>query len=171
MIQSTKLLARLLTTSGPGYMKKFIDKTGGVAIMRHRLQRHWNLPAVWLSCFAVLFGKDAACLDFNKFDLFALLEAFGSTKHIDIVYPEVLPVIMSLLREGLLSLVRQEPDAASPKPENDLTSASSPTTSTQNSHFRQRSLTMNSTPQKTRKIALFQAAIILLKLYSCLTTR
>ena len=134
--------------------------------MRHRLQRQWHIPAVWLSCFAVLFGKDAASLSFDKFDLFALLEAFGSTKRVEVVYPEILPVIMALLREGLLSLVRQEPDAASPKPEQGFAGTQRRIAPTKDSPSRQRSLTVNSQSQNSRKTATPWATIFILTVNS-----
>ncbi len=39
VVHGTKILARLLVIHGSGYVSKFAGKTGGFAIMRHRLKR------------------------------------------------------------------------------------------------------------------------------------
>jgi hypothetical protein len=59
-------------------------------------------------------------VDFERpFDLFSLLESFDSSK---IVYPDVLPVIMSMLQNGLKDVLRHQDDPESPLSGRDATS-------------------------------------------------
>ena len=103
-----KILGQLLVSSGPQYMKKFTERANGIIIMQHWLQRHWSLSALWNVCFAILFGKDIAEVDFGRFDHFSLIENFGSDGQVTVVLPEILPVIMSLFRNGLISVTHED---------------------------------------------------------------
>lgn len=115
VILAAKMLARLLVISGPAYVKKFVEKTGGMIIMQYRLKRWWNVPTVWPICFAILFGQDVASIDLEKkFDLYNLLEIFGSEDGVRIAYPEVLPVLIGMLRSGLNSIIKEQADPDSP---------------------------------------------------------
>ena len=108
----TKILSRLIVVHGSSYATKFTTKTGGFAIMRHRLARWWDIPTIWPICFSILFARDVAEIDFERpFDLFSLLETFDSAK---IVYPAVLPVIMSMIQHGLKDVLRYQNDPDSP---------------------------------------------------------
>ena len=110
-----KILARLLVISGPAYMSKFVEKTGGVFIMQHRLKRWWDIPAIWTICFAILFGVDLAKIDFGRpFDLFNLLDLFVPGDQATIVYPEIFPVLTTMLQNGLKSVAREQSDPDSP---------------------------------------------------------
>ena len=109
------MLARLLVVSGPCYMKKFAEKTGGIVIMQRLLRRWWNIPSVWPICFAVLFGQDVAAIDMGRdFDLFNLLEAFNANLQIQVVYPEIFPVLAGMLQNGLRAITRDQTDPDSP---------------------------------------------------------
>ena len=100
-----KILARLLVVSGPSYMAKYIDKTGGAVLMENRLKRWWQIPAIWVSCFAILFGADVAKMDFSRpFDLFNLIELFVQDNQVAIVYAAVLPVLTGMLQSALKDL-------------------------------------------------------------------
>lgn len=102
VILATKILARLLVVHGRGYVKKFSEKTGGFAIMRHRLKRWWHVPTLWPICFAILFGYDVAIIDFERsFHLFGLLELFAVDGEAEVVYPEALQVLIGMLQSGL----------------------------------------------------------------------
>ena len=82
--------------------------------MRKRLQHLWNIPAIWLVCFAILFGKDVAIVDLHtKFDLFSLLEIFAVKGNITIAYPQILPVLTAMLRRGLLAVNQEHPESTS----------------------------------------------------------
>jgi beige protein homolog 1 len=113
VVHGTKILARLIVVHGSSYTTKFAaTKTGGFAIMRYRLRRWWDIPTLWPICFSILFARDVADIDFERpFELFSLLEIFGSCK---VVYPNVLPVIMSMLQHGMKDVHRHQDDPDSP---------------------------------------------------------
>jgi len=112
VILGTKILARLLVINGASYVTKFSDKTGGFTIMRYRLKRWWDMPTLWPICFSILFNHDVADIDYERpFELFSLLETFGKST---VVYPNILPVVMAMLQQGLNSLLRCQDDADSP---------------------------------------------------------
>lgn len=112
VVHGTKILARLLVVHGPSYVTKFANKTGGFAIMRYRLKRWWDLPTLWPILFCIIFGRDVADVDLERsFELFSLLEPFYNCK---IVYPAVLPIIMSMLQHGLKEVLRNQDDPDSP---------------------------------------------------------
>ena len=78
-------------------------------IMRHRLKRWWHIPALWPICFAVLFGYDVGIMDLERpFDHFGFLDLFTSRGELNVVYPEILPVIAGMLQSGLKSTVVNE---------------------------------------------------------------
>jgi len=158
VVLASKILARLLVVSGPSYVQKFVDKTGGNVVMQHRLGRWWNIPTIWPICFALLFGIDVGTIDFSRaFDLFSLLEMFAPGSKAVVTYPVILPVITSMLENGLKAVTRDQSDPDSPLVEkaNGKTPANTagPATST---HTRQRSMTFNvetsasSKPSNTR---------------------
>ncbi|KAH8838367.1 hypothetical protein MCOR27_009468 [Pyricularia oryzae] len=112
VVLSSKILARLLVTHGVSYTSKFGSKTGGFWIMAHRLKHWWDISTLWPICFAILFGKDVAQLDFSKpFDAATLLAMFGSGR---VSLPDVLPVIMSMLQHGLRDVMKYQDDPDSP---------------------------------------------------------
>lgn len=109
------MLARLMVISGPGYVKKFVEKSGGITIMQYRLKRWWNIPTIWPICFAILFGRDIAAINLERnFDLYNLLEIFGSEDGVRIAYPEILPVLTGMLQSGLKSVTTDQADPDSP---------------------------------------------------------
>ena len=109
VVLSLRILARLLVVHGDAYVKKFKDKTGGFAIMCHRLKRWWHLPAVWPCCFAILFDVDIAKLDLDRtFDLFGFVDLFNARKELSIVYPEMMEVVTGMLQSGLKAIVSSQ---------------------------------------------------------------
>lgn len=101
-----KILARLLVIHGPTYIKKFAEKSGGFIILKQRLKSWWNLPSIWIICFALLFGNDVAMIDFDgEFNHFNLADLF-SQKPVSVVYPEVFPIIAAMLEHGLRAIVQ-----------------------------------------------------------------
>lgn len=144
MVLATKILARLLVVSGPSYVQKFVDKTGGIVVMQHRLRRWWNINAIWPICFAILFGIDVAAVNFSRtFDLFSLLEMFGPESKATVTYPVILPVITAMLEQGLKTVTREQSDPDSPLIErtNGTKPAATGGTPTP-SHSRERSMTL-----------------------------
>lgn len=112
VVLGAKILARLLVVHGSSYVTKFTEKTAGFTILRHHLKRWWDTPTLWPICFCILFNHDVADIDYEKpFDLFSLLDCFRKTK---VVYPQVLPVIVAMLQQGLNRLVRSQDDPPSP---------------------------------------------------------
>ena len=109
------MLARLMVISGPAYVKKFVEKSGGITIMQHRLKRWWSIPTIWPICFAILFGRDIAAINLERnFDLYNLLEIFASEGRVKIACPEVLPVLTGMLQSGLKSVTTDQADPDSP---------------------------------------------------------
>lgn len=121
VINGCKILARLLVAHGTSYTTKFSGKTGGFAIMAHRLKRWWDIPTIWPICLSILFGHDVAEIDFDKtFDFFSLIEAFGKSK---VVHPEALPIITSMLQHGLKDVLKNQEDPDSPLRDRPLTAS------------------------------------------------
>jgi beige protein homolog 1 len=113
VILAAKIMARLLTTHGKDYVTKFCTKTGGFAIMKHRVKRWWNIGTLWPICFAVLFDMEVGNISFDRpFELFSLLETFGKAK---VVYPEIFPVIAAMLQNGLKTIVKTQETEDSPR--------------------------------------------------------
>ncbi|KAF2454179.1 hypothetical protein BDY21DRAFT_354308 [Lineolata rhizophorae] len=137
VILGAKILSRLLVVHGSSYVKKFADKTGGFTIMKQRLRNWWNLPAVWLICFATLFGIDVSQLNFGReFELYTLVESFLSGNATNIIYPEIVPVITAMLETGLkavLSKAATRDSSPTPQSHKDLALKK---------HLRQRSLSL-----------------------------
>ena len=107
---AVKLISRLLVIHGASYAEKFAGKTGGFEIMRHYLGRFWSEEGLWWSCFSVLFGKDVADVDYTRnVDLYGLIDTFTANGKDLLLYSNVLPVLMTMLKHGLKSLVI-EPD-------------------------------------------------------------
>ncbi|TGZ78286.1 beach-domain-containing protein [Ascodesmis nigricans] len=120
VVLGTKLIARLLIVHGGSYVSKFATKTGGFVIMRHRLKRWWNLAPLWPICFCILFGKDVAKVDVDRPLVFSeLVKMFedGARKEKGIVvYPEIWPVIMGMLKAGVATVVAELGDGGEKDP-------------------------------------------------------
>ncbi|KAL5115326.1 beige protein-like 1 [Pleosporales sp. CAS-2024a] len=110
VILGATILARVLVVNGPSYVKKFADKTGGFILMKNRLRNWWNTPAIWTICFAILFDRDVATIDFERdFDVFNLVDVFvmhSPQPRLRICYPEVFSVVAAMLDTGLRAIVR-----------------------------------------------------------------
>lgn len=115
---ATKILARLLVIHGSAYSKKFAEKSGGYIILEHHLKRWWSVPALWPICFSILFGVDHASLDLSKpFDMAELLKAFLEGGEAKVVFPDMLPVIINMLKSGTRStIMATETEEMSQKP-------------------------------------------------------
>jgi hypothetical protein len=110
VVLGATILARVLVVNGSSYVKKFADKTGGFVLMKNRLRHWWNTPAIWTICFAILFDRDVATIDFERdFDVFNLVDIFimrSPQARLKICYPEIFPVISAMLDTGLRAIVR-----------------------------------------------------------------
>lgn len=111
VVLATKILARLIVVHGSGYSKVLAEKSGGYTIMGRRLKRWWTIPAVWLSCFAILFGIDIAEIDVDTVGYFGLPDFLLSAQHRKVAFPEVLPVLTELLRCGISEVITGEVSA------------------------------------------------------------
>ncbi|PYH98662.1 beige/beach domain protein [Aspergillus ellipticus CBS 707.79] len=121
VVLATKIIARLLTTNGSNYSKKFTEKTGGYIIMRHCLHRWWRIPAMWSICFAILFGLDVGKITVDRpFDHIGLSDTFVSGTQLHITFPEIFPVITDMMQSALKRSVstngNPEPDTLGLKP-------------------------------------------------------
>ncbi|KAF2492671.1 beach-domain-containing protein [Lophium mytilinum] len=118
VVLGTKILARLLVVNGPGYVKKFAEKGGGFAILKNRLKSWWNTPGIWTICFAILFDRDVAAINFErKFDLYNLTDIFAAQK-IKASYPEIVPVIAAMLETGLRAIIKEQ-SSSTPSKQNE----------------------------------------------------
>jgi len=145
VVLGVKILARLLIAHGSGYVNKFATKSGGFVVMRHRLKRWWNIPTIWPICLAILFNHDVAQIDFGRpFELYSLLEMFSANGTAKVVYPEVFPVIASMLQNGLKTIVTDQRNPDSPLRERDNGGSGSlrPLEPTPK-HTRRRSMSLN----------------------------
>ncbi|KAF1816742.1 beach-domain-containing protein [Eremomyces bilateralis CBS 781.70] len=135
---STRIFARLLVTSGTSYVKSFADHSGGFVIFKRRLRAWWNMPAMWTVCFAILFGCDIAKIDFDEdFNLASLTSIFPVESN-NIMFPQMLPVLFSMLEAGLLSLSFDEESTLAQKDQDPVTSGKS----TETSHLHPRSMSL-----------------------------
>ena len=96
--------------------------------MKTRLKLWWNTPGIWTICFAILFDRDVASIDFERdFDVFNLVEIFitrAPQSKLRVIYPEIFPVIAAMLETGLRAIVRDpvKSETGTPKAENGETS-------------------------------------------------
>jgi hypothetical protein len=105
VILATQILARLVVVIGSGYSKKFAEKSGGYIILEHRLKRWWDVPALWPICLSIFFGVDHALLNLDKpLDQSELLRAFLIEGDVKVVFPDMLPVIVNMLKSGVRNL-------------------------------------------------------------------
>lgn len=80
--------------------------------MAHRLKHWWDIPTIWPMCLSILFGYDVSQIDFNRpFDLANLTDMFGKSR---VSFPEVLPVITTMLQHGLRDILKYQDDPDSP---------------------------------------------------------
>ncbi|PVI05394.1 beach-domain-containing protein [Periconia macrospinosa] len=123
VVLAAKILARLLVANGPHYVKKFSEKTGGFILLKNRLRQWWNTPGVWTICFAILFDRDVATIDFERdFDVHNLVDIFimqSPHSKLRIMYPEIFTVIASMLDTGLRTIVRDKANSENGTPSNE----------------------------------------------------
>lgn len=80
--------------------------------MSHRLKHWWDIPTLWPMCLSILFGVDVAKIDFDRsFDLLNLTDLFGECR---VTFPDVLPVITTMLQHGLRDILKYQDDPDSP---------------------------------------------------------
>ncbi len=104
-----RILARLITTHGSSYANKFAINAGGFIIMRHLLRIWWDVPAVWSTLIALLFGCETQSGNQQTLDL-SEMERKYMHEELRITFPEVMPILISMLGAGLLALGRESDD-------------------------------------------------------------
>ncbi|KAF2867316.1 hypothetical protein BDV95DRAFT_502883 [Massariosphaeria phaeospora] len=128
VVLGAKILARLLVANGSHFVHKFAEKSGGIIVMKNRLRHWWNTPGVWTICFAILFDRDVAAIDFERnFDVFNLVDIFiahSPHSRLRIVYPEVFSVITAMLDTGLRAIVRDRARSENEAPKEQNSEAS-----------------------------------------------
>jgi beige protein homolog 1 len=103
-----KILGRVMFMLGPQHVREYFVKKDmdGFVILKQRLKVWWNMPAIWIVCFALLFGHDVTTINFDvEFNHFNLAEIF-SQRPVIVVYPEIFPVITAMLEHGLRAIVQ-----------------------------------------------------------------
>ncbi|KAF2086354.1 beach-domain-containing protein [Saccharata proteae CBS 121410] len=142
-VSSMRVLARLLVTQGPRYVAKF-DKDGWFTVLRSNLKLWWKVPAIWISCFAILFGVDVGKIKLDQsFDPASLIATFQIHAGLNITYSDIFPALNGLLETGLRTVVKMQEDADSPivaRQENDGLPAENTTSTVK--HARQRSMSL-----------------------------
>jgi beige protein homolog 1 len=117
--------------------------------MAHRLKRWWDVPTIWPICFCMLFGFDVAEFDFDKdLDFFSLLQTFGACK---IMYPDALPVLISMLQHGLKDILKNQEDPDSPMGEQEPQRPSSVGPAIPGTRSRSRSMLLQKEMESRRK--------------------
>lgn len=90
----------------PGFKSKLLDKNAGFAILQNRLRSQWSSPEVWMSCFAILFGRPFVSDEpMKELTLFHLIEVFVQHKEPEVQNPEIFPTISGMLEAGLRNLL------------------------------------------------------------------
>lgn len=127
--------------------------------MHYRLKRWWDIPPLWPICFSILFARDVADIDFERsFELFSLLETFG---HCKVVYPSMLPVIMSMLQNGLKDVLYDQDDIDSPLSEKIQPQAQKASLSVPSGHSRRRSMSLTKELESRRMCLKTVAKLVL----------
>lgn len=101
VVLATRILARVIVTSGNTYNKRFHEKNGGYIIMRGCMKRWWNIPALWPLCFSIFFGLDLGTAMAEKtFDCASLFEILMGNEA-EVCFPEMFPVITEMIQSAL----------------------------------------------------------------------
>ncbi|KAL1303652.1 hypothetical protein AAFC00_007008 [Neodothiora populina] len=91
-----------------GFKSKLLDKNAGFAILQSRLRAQWASPQVWMSCFAIFFGRPFVSNEpMGDLTLFHLIEVFAQHEEPQVHNPEIFPAIAGMLEAGLRSLVSE----------------------------------------------------------------
>ncbi|KAL4784179.1 hypothetical protein BJX76DRAFT_327925 [Aspergillus varians] len=108
---ASRILARVLVTSGSNYSKRFGEKNSGYVIMRACMRRWWSIPVLWPLCFSILFGIDLGTTMADKpFDYASLFETLIGNEA-EVCSPEMFPVITEMMRSALRKSVMANRDS------------------------------------------------------------
>lgn len=108
VVCAARILARLFHSQGSSYVHKFRSSSEGFIVMQKLLPQWWYLTQLQQALFAMLFGTDICDVPFDApFDLFSLLTLFrDKDNETHIVCPDVLPIILSMMKEGINTIVK-----------------------------------------------------------------
>jgi hypothetical protein len=105
VVCAARILARLLHSQGPNYVSKFRSSSEGFIVMQKLLPQWWYLTQLQQALFAMLFGIDICDVPFDaQFDLFSLLTLFRNKDNVTIVCPDIKPIILLMMKEGINQL-------------------------------------------------------------------
>ncbi|KAL4797527.1 hypothetical protein BDV19DRAFT_387329 [Aspergillus venezuelensis] len=111
VVLATRILARIIVIGGAAYNKRFGEKGHGYIIMRGRMRRWWNIPALWPLCFSILFGIDLGTTMADKpFDNNSLFEVLTGHE-VEVCFPEIFSVITEMMRSALRKCVMNNGDS------------------------------------------------------------
>ncbi|KAL4802659.1 hypothetical protein BDV18DRAFT_146245 [Aspergillus unguis] len=111
VVLATRIMARVIVTSGNTYNKRFSEKNGGYTIMQTCMRHWWNIPIMWPLCFSILFGIDLGTTMTDKpFDNASLFEVLMGNE-IEVCFPEMFPVITEMMRGALRKSVMASGDS------------------------------------------------------------
>ncbi|CAG8477297.1 10337_t:CDS:10, partial [Diversispora eburnea] len=112
VVCAARILSRLFHSQGTNYINKFRTSSEGFTVMQKLLPQWWYLTQLQQTLFTMLFGVDICDVPIDApFDLFSLLTLFRAkddTTHI--VVPDVMPIILLMLKEGINTIVQMSYD-------------------------------------------------------------
>ncbi|CAG8433004.1 6306_t:CDS:10 [Ambispora gerdemannii] len=108
VVCAARILARLFHSQGSNYITKFRTTSEGFIVMQKLLPQWWYLTQLQQALFAMLFGRDICDVPMDlAFDLFALLTIYkGQNERIYIQCPDVMPIILFMMKEGISAIVQ-----------------------------------------------------------------
>jgi hypothetical protein len=108
VVCAARILARLFHSQGPAYVNKFRSSSEGFIVMQKLLPQWWYLTQLQQALFAMLFGTDICDVPFDApLDLFSLSTLFrDKDNETHIVCPDVMPIILSMMKEGINTIVK-----------------------------------------------------------------
>ncbi|CAG8486905.1 4172_t:CDS:10 [Ambispora leptoticha] len=108
VVCAARILARLFHSQGSTYITKFRTTSEGFIVMQKLLPQWWYLTQLQQTLFAMLFGRDICDVPMDlPFDLFALVNIYkGQDERTYIQCPDVMPIILSMMKEGIDAIVQ-----------------------------------------------------------------
>ena len=106
----------------------------------------------------MLFGLDVGSVDFERdFDLYNLMDTFLADGKVAIKHPEVIPVLASMLEQGLRTVVKQESEDSTPSKDNKASALSTPSEPSTPVQRKRRSMSMVTDLTNGGKLAKYPA--------------
>ncbi|KAF2857357.1 beach-domain-containing protein [Piedraia hortae CBS 480.64] len=102
------IISRMLSTAGSEFNNAFADKHGFV-FLQSRLKAFWTAPDIWVSCFAILFGRTAP--EFTEGQ--SLVDIFNPSEELSVAQEGIMPAIFDMLEAGLKAAT-ENPEHSTP---------------------------------------------------------